>query len=136
MTDATDTTAITTETIELPPADVVAEMVKAPAATKSPLPAAERPVARLAFVSPRQKVVVLEAPFELDGRIVDQIVVRSLTTAELGAVVDDKGASFTKWDLYAAMTGLPPEVLSGLDAVDGAEVTEAAHAFFPKPLRG
>lgn len=131
MTDEIDTRAITTDTIDLPPADVVAEMIVKDAPKK---PAA--PTARLSFVKPREKVIILEAPFEWEGRIVDQVVVRSLTTAELGDIVDDKGAAFTMWDLYAAMTGLPEAVLRGLDAVDGAEVTDAARAFFPKALRG
>jgi hypothetical protein len=117
----------------LPPADVVDQMLRqeVPAA-----PTTGTATAVLQFRGIREKSVPLEFDFDYEGRHVTEIVVRRLSTAELGAVVDRLGASFTQWDLFEVMTGFPAAVLRALDSVDGAEVTEVAHAFLPRRLRG
>lgn len=81
------------------------------------------------------KTVPLEFPFEHDGRTVSEIVVRRLTTAEMGEVVARHGADFDQWDIFAVMTGLPATVLRGLEAGDGDEVTGVAYDFLPRSLK-
>jgi hypothetical protein len=121
-----------TDALPLPPDDITQEMM----ATADVPAKTSRPAVALQFKGIRSQIVALEFPFEYDGRLVAEIVVRRLNTAELGAIVDRLGADFTQWDLFAAMTGMPVDVLRGLDCVDGAEVTEVAHAFLPRRLRG
>lgn len=121
-----------TDALPLPPDDITQEMM---ATADVPAPASQ-PAAALQFKGIRSQIVVLEFPFEYDGHLVAEIVVRRLNTAELGAIVDRLGTDFTQWDLFAAMTGMPVDVLRGLDCADGAEVTEVAHAFLPRRLRG
>ncbi|PIO98571.1 hypothetical protein [Pleomorphomonas carboxyditropha] len=124
------------EKFPLPPADVVDEMLKQDAASTPARPVAEP--AKLNFVSGKvwAKTVPLDFEFELEGRVVSEITVHRLTTAEMGDVVDRLGTSFTRWDLVAAMVGLPVEVLRGLEAGDGDAVMEVAIDFLPKGLKG
>lgn len=121
------------EAFPLPPPELVDEMLRQEGTDR---PNTEPVAAVLQFRGVREKAVPLEFDFDYEGHHVTEIVVRRLSTAELGAVVDRLGSSFTQWDLFEAMTGFPAAVLRALDSVDGAEVTEVAHAFLPRRLRG
>lgn len=126
----------TKDPVPLPPAELVAEMLNPAGAAQAP--AAAPPVAaRLEFVGDKAwtKVVPLEFPFRLNGEIVSSVTLRRLTTAEIGEVVDRLGDKFGRWDLVAAMAGLPVEVLRGLEGGDGDEVMEAGFGFLPRRLR-
>lgn len=124
------------EKFPVPPAEVVDQMLRQEAATAPARPTTEP--AKLNFVGGKAwtKTVPLDFPFEYEGRVVSEITVHRLTTAEMGDVVDRLGTAFTRWDLIAAMAGLPVEVLRGLEAGDGDAVMEAGIDFLPKALKG
>lgn len=95
------------------------------------------PVSAVEFLDPkrREKVVPLEHPFRLDGAEWTEVRVRRLATFEVAAwrerVVANEADSY---DLYAIMTGLPAEVLRGLDAEDGNSIVAAGLGFLPRWL--
>ena len=79
----------------------------------------------------------LKYPFRWEGVAHTEIVVRQLTTAEVGDVyrkarVADRMPELM--EVYAVMTGLPAKVLRALPAVDGDPVTKAAYDFLPPSL--
>lgn len=102
----------------------------AAATTATPPP----PVAVLDFVDGGQRVVTLERPFRLEGAVVADITVRRLTVTAV-AELARAGKAGDLYEVYSAMTGLPPAVLRGLDAGDGLEVTGAAWDFLPRRIR-
>lgn len=119
----------------LPPPEVVAEMIATEATTPAPtLP----PAAKLNFVGGKawSTTVPLDFPFDLEGRVVEEVSLHRLTTAEMGEIVDRLGTTFTRWDMVAAMSGLPVEVLRGMEAGDGDRVMEAGFHFLPHSLKG
>lgn len=124
------------EKFPLPPADVVDQMLRQDAESAPARPVAEP--AKLNFIGGKAwaKTIPLDYPFEYEGRVVSEITAHRMTTAEVGAVADQLGTAFTRWDLIAAMVGLPVEVLRGLEAGDGDAVMEAAIDFLPKALKG
>jgi len=133
--------------IPLPPQELWDELAgegPAPDASAGPAPAAAaapaagRPqVARLKFVGgkPREASFDLEQPFEWEGGLVERITVRSLTVAEVDALVDTLPERFNFFEIYAGMCGLPAEVLRGLDDADGTRLAEVARPFFPRRFR-
>lgn len=124
------------EQFPLPPTELIDEMLRQEAASVPARPTIEP--AKLNFVGGKlwSKTVPLDFAFELEGRVVSGITVRRLTTAEIGDVADQLGTAFTRWDLGAAMTGFPVEVLRGLEAGDGDAVMEVVIDFLPKALKG
>lgn len=119
----------------LPPPEVVAEMTAMEPPRAAPtLP----PPAKLNFVGGKawSTAVPLDFPFDLEGRVVEEISLHRLTTAEMGEIVDRLGTTFTRWDMVAAMSGLPVEVLRGMEAGDGDRVMEAGIHFLPHSLKG
>ena len=102
-----------------------------PAASAPTKPAA--PTAALAFVDGRSRTVPLAFPFHHDGKLIDHVVVTRLVTKDVAALVaQDTGDPY---HAYSMMTGLPPDVLRGLDADDGERVVEAAYDFLPRVFR-
>lgn len=94
--------------------------------------------ARLKFLDPSavSKEVALRYPFEWGGREVRTVAVRRLTVAEFGAIVGERDvADLTLYDFYAAMTGLPADVLRGLIDEDGDEVSGACGPFLHPIIR-
>lgn len=120
--------------IPLPPAALVEEMVAndAPAVRKPP-----REVAVLTFAGTKAMAVEvpLDFPFYWDGALVETVTVRRLTTQAVTDLADRLGTEIELFDVYGAMTGLPPSVLRGLEATDGTRVTEVAYDFLPRALR-
>ena len=139
-----DTRTVKDGDIPLPPPEMwddfdnhaIPAAASAPSAA-SPARSAEKETARLVFTGTAawSKEVPLDFPFEWEGRVIDTITVRRLTTAEMGEVVTRAGGGFDQWDVFAAMTGLPAAVLLGLEAGDGDMVTEVAWDFLPRALR-
>lgn len=125
--------------IPLPPREIVEQMTAA-SATAAPAPTAPpMSAAPLKFVGEKKKWSVdvpLEFPFEHDGVLVEKVTIRRLTTAEMGEIAERHGSNFSVFNAYAVMTGLPAEVLMGLEACDGAEVSEVAYDFLPRRLKG
>lgn len=81
-------------------------------------------------------IVPLKYPFRRDGQITRQIVVRRLTVGEVGEMLDTRPADLPdRFDIYAAMTGLPAPVLRGLIDIDGEAVAEACFDFLPRYYR-
>ncbi|MBB4066284.1 phage tail assembly protein [Gellertiella hungarica] len=134
------------EEIPMPPADKWEELDNS-TPTKSTLAdvtpkendtaAGARPIAKLNFIKSMASEVPLAFPFEHPefGEI-HAIVVHRLTVGQVGDILDAraKGAP-DLFDIYAAMTGLTPEVLRGLEASDGERVTGACFDFLPPLLR-
>lgn len=121
--------------IPLPPPELIAEMTATADASPAPtLP----PAAKLNFVGGKAwtTAVPLDFPFDLAGRVVEEVSLHRLTTAEMGELVDRLGTTFTRWDMVAAMAGLPVEVLRGMEAGDGDRVMEAGIHFLPHSLKG
>jgi len=138
-----DTITVPEGEIPMPPPDMWAELDNSEAAvetvptTAAPSRTTEKETARLVFTGSAawSKEVLLDFPFEWEGRVVDTITVRRLTTAEMGEVVTRTGEGFDQWDVFAAMTRLPAAVLRGLEAGDGDAVTGVAWDFLPRALR-
>lgn len=132
MTDTLDAPAIAE--IPLPPDDLVQEMIAQDAG-----PAVRTPprVESLQFVGGRPMAVAipLDFPFLWEGRVVDTIAVRRMTTQAMTDLADRLGERLELFDVYAVMTGLPASVLRALEASDGTRVTEAAYDFLPRALR-
>ena len=127
--------------IPMPPQEMLEELdnwSNAEHSTGTSTPSASaKPTTKLAFTGGKTwtKDVPLDFPFEWDGREVTSITVRRLTTAEMGEVVGRASGDFDQWDVFAAMTGLPADVLRGLEAGDGDAVTGVAWDFLPRSLR-
>ncbi|QFR32371.1 phage tail assembly protein [Ancylobacter sp. TS-1] len=107
------------------------EAAEAPARPKVAGPA----VAVLDFVAGREHTVTLRWPFVLDGITHSEVRIRRLTTEQVRQVIGVGEQSVDLYSAYALMTGLPPQVLRGLDAEDGLEVTEVCSDFLPQLLR-
>lgn len=89
--------------------------------------------APLSFVNERSRTIPLSFPFHHDGKLIDHVVVTRLVTRDVAALVaQDTGDPY---HAYSMMTGLPPDVLRGLDADDGERVVEAAYDFLPRVFR-
>lgn len=122
-----------TEQPVLPPVDPDGAVPVPPAADAEQ--AAPLPVERLAFrpgAKPLSEDVLLDWPFEWQGRVVDRVTVRRLTVAEVGDLADSGDLQrLGMWAFYAAQTGLPAGVLRGLIEDDGDRVTDANRRFLP-----
>ena len=134
------------EDIPLPPKEMWGELdnfqaeERPGAVSTASIPAApttSMAIAKLAFIGGKawSQSIPLDFPFEWDGREISTITVRRLTTAEMGEVVGRVGSGFDQWDIFAAMAGLPADVLRGLEAGDGDAVTGVAWDFLPRSLR-
>ncbi len=129
------------EEIPLPPRDMWGDSAPATVEADAGLPA--RPpeeiqdVAELEFVDgSHQKSVPLKYPFRLNGREVKVVTVRRLTLGQVDAFIRRAAAaSFSTFDIYAEMTGLPAPVLRGLIDEDGNAVVDAAYDFLPRALK-
>lgn len=82
--------------------------------------------------------VPLRHPFAWDGAEIRSVTVRRLSAAEVGLIAGDlvDGDTVELYAFYAAMTGLPAEVLRGMIDDDNVAVTEAALPFLPGLARG
>lgn len=118
--------------IPLPP-ESGDEEPAAPAPSKPPRAAA------LDFIEPQR--LSQEFPFQfgfrLDGREVRSFTARRLLLWEVGALVErlDPKGEIDVIELYAVMTGLPAEVIRGLEADDGAMLAQSCRPFFPRDIR-
>lgn len=127
--------------IPLPPPELWEELEnsgdKVPAADTPPSPAPTRPmpIMQLDFVAAATKTVPLDFAFRLDGRLIETVDVRRLTTGEVDQFLKEHAAGFSTFDVFAVMTGLPAPVLRGLIAEDGDKVTDAALDFLPRAIR-
>ena len=79
------------------------------------------------------RAVPLEWPIEHDGQVIDKIVVRRMTGAEVSAFVsamreNPEGARLSMYDV-------PHEVIDALDADDYAAIQKAVNDFLPRVLR-
>lgn len=94
----------------------------------------EAKVVELDFLDPAaiSKTFPLEFPFRHEGREVREIVVRRLSVAEIGAVFRATDAP-ELYDFYAAMTGLPKQVLKALRDED--VIFEGCSPFLPRIAR-
>ncbi len=127
---------------ELPPLPPEGARGEAPAAAvapaAAPAPIARPAVARLDFLDPAAITaeVAFAYPFRLDDREVRGCTIRRLTTAEVGAVIEDipEGEAYDLYAFVAAMTDLPAPVLRGLIDDDGAEVLAKARPFLPRAV--
>ncbi len=126
------------EEIPLPPPEMWAELNNnaTPAAELvAPAPRKRLPAQQLQFVVSPTVEIPLQYSFVLDGRTVDAIIVRRLTVAEVGDVVDQLPDDFDNFDIFAHMTGLPAPVLRGLVDVDGQALVDAGYDFLPLAFR-
>lgn len=91
-------------------------------------------VAELQFLDPASisKTFPLDFPFLHEGREVREIVVRRLAVAEIGAMFQAPDTP-ELYDFYAAMTGLPKEVLRALRDED--VIFEGCAPFLPRIAR-
>lgn len=129
------------EEIPLPPRDMWGDSATAAVEADADLPAKPpeeiQDVAELEFVdASHQKSVPLKYPFRLNGREVKVVTVRRLTLGQVDAFIRRAAASsFSTFDIYAEMTGLPAPVLRGLIDEDGNAVVDAAYDFLPRALK-
>ncbi len=136
----TDSTAVQFEEIPLPPRELWEDSETAAAVEPKPVAPAEEPAAEadvLDFVSSTHELAVpLKHAFRLNGKVVDTIVVKRLTLGQVDTFVRRAAASsFSTFDIYAVMTGMPASVLRGLVDEDGDAVVDAAYDFLPRALK-
>lgn len=120
----------------LPPVGLEGE----PAAPAPRPPRKPVEVATLTFLDPDaiSTNVPLRYPFAWDGAEIRSVTVRRLSAAEVGMISGDLGEGDTieLYAFYAAMTGLPAEVLRGMIDDDNIAVTEVALPFLPGLAKG
>ena len=125
--------------IPLPPEEHWPDLENAGNEERPAAKPADPPVAKLEFVdaAKREKVIPVEHPFRWDGAVVTSITVRRLVTDEVADLLARTagGGDISRYEIYAAMTGLPPAVLRGLDDEDGDRVTAACYDFLPRVFR-
>ncbi len=145
MTDTAATTPIVVKDgeIPLPPREMWGELANdGPAATGEPAATAPKQaapsVAALEFVGEKKPIrtIVLDYPFRWNGVEVTEIVVRRLTTPQVGAFMESlpEDRTYDRFDLYGLMCGLPAAVLRALPEPDGPEVVGACFDFLPRGL--
>lgn len=124
--------------IQLPPKELIDELDnQSPSAVE---PEAELEVATLDFFGDELPTWTrtLTYPFRWEGVAFKEIVVRQLTTAQVGAIFTRARAVNHMpdlFDVYAEMTGLPAKVLRALPSIDGDPITEKCWDFLPPSLR-
>lgn len=144
----TDPSIVTFEEIPLPPREMWDEVTNLEPQQReaglviskadTPPEAEELPaVARLEFVnSTHQQEVPLKYPFKWKGQVVAVVTVKRLTLGQVDIFVRRAAkTSFSTFDIYAEMTGLPAEVLRGLVDEDGDAVVDVAYDFLPRQLK-
>ena len=97
----------------------------------------EAEIAELEFLGEvHRKEIPLQYPFRFNGNEVHTITVSRLRIGDVDRFIQRaQGGSFTTFDIYAAMTGLPVGVLRGLIDLDGDTVTEVCFDFLPPSLK-
>lgn len=139
--DRTDVKAIE---IPLPPPEMWKDLdnsggkVADPASAAAPAIAkVEAEIEELEFLGDvHQRQISLQYPFRFKGNEVHAITVQRLRIGDVDRFIQRaRGGSFSTFDIYAAMTGLPVGVLRGLIDVDGDAVTEACFDFLPPSLK-
>lgn len=140
-----DPTDVMVEEIPLPPAEMWEDLDNSgtPAVKVDAKPAASiaeapvEPIEELEFVGASHcRTVPLTHPFRRNGEIVDTITVRRLRIGDVDRFIKRaQGGSFSTFDIYAEMTGLPASVLRGLVDEDGDAVTDACFDFLPRSLK-
>ncbi len=88
----------------------------------------------------RQKVIKLEWPFTLDGKIYKQVIMRRMTQADVADMVrqmnaaEAAGLPMTMFPMFYDMDGvkLTDDVYGAMDADDAAKLDEAARDFLPR----
>lgn len=142
--EAADPLAVGIEEIELPPDEVMDQMLEDEVGDAARVEAAKRApaapveVETLDFVDERSTRVPLTFRFRREGAVVDAIVVTRPTghqIAEFAKTCMDDGGGYDRYELYEVMTGLPAPVLRGLDQDDGLAVAEACGRFLPRVLQ-
>ena len=145
--NALDGTSVAVEEIPLPPPELWGELENATPADKAPEPSASAsapvteeqpaPIEELEFIDQaHQRVIPLKHPFRFRGAEVRAITVRRLRVGEIELILRDlDNRTFSLFDIYARMCGLPAAVLRGLVDEDGDAVTAAAFDFLPRALR-
>lgn len=134
------------EEIPLPPSEMWEELDnsgKAKVTTEAQKPVekvaevAAEPMEELEFVGDaHRKVVPLAHAFRRNGALVDRIIVQRLRIGDVDRFIKRAQAgSFSTFDIYAEMTGMPAAVLRGLMDEDGDAVTDACYDFLPRSLR-
>ncbi|CUW88240.1 phage tail assembly protein [Agrobacterium genomosp. 2] len=129
------------EEIPLPPRELWGDIAAAAGEANAGLPANPpediTDVAELEFVDASHQISVpLKYPFRLNGRVVKEVKVRRLTLGQVDAFIRRAAAaSFSTFDIYAEMTGLPAPILRGLIDEDGNAVVDAAYDFLPRVLK-
>jgi hypothetical protein len=79
------------------------------------------------------RAVPLEWPVEYGGKVIDKIMVRRMTGAEVSAFITTLRENPDAARL--AMYDVPHEVIDALDADDYASVQKAVNDFLPRALR-
>ena len=139
--DRTDVKAIE---IPLPPPEMWKDLDNSSGTLADPASAAapaiaqvEAEIEELEFLGDvHQRQISLQYPFRFKGNEVHAITVQRLRIGDVDRFIQRaRGGSFSTFDIYAAMTGLPVGVLRGLIDVDGDAVTEACFDFLPPSLK-
>ncbi|MFN3440834.1 MAG: hypothetical protein ACK4Z3_00380 [Rhizobium rosettiformans] len=134
------------EEIPLPPSEMWAELdnsgqVKGTTEAQKPVEkvaeVAAEPIEELEFVGEtHRKVIPLAHPFRRNGAVVDTITIKRLRIGDVDRFIKRaQGGSFSTFDIYAEMTGLPASVIRGLVDEDGEAVTDGCYSFLPRSLR-
>ncbi len=108
-------------------AKTVTEPVAEPAAVSEPA----APVHVRA--ADRAEAVPLEWPLHYDGKTVDSVTVKRLTTGEIADFIEQNGAT-TNWRDFP-MFDQPPAVLRALDDDDAENVLTVFNRFLPRRFR-
>lgn len=109
-------------------------------------PAEQPKLPEIRFVGgkPRSETVPLDWPIEVDGRLIDSIVVCRMTAGEIAAYIEqvetaaDRAAAMRiRFPMFRAIGGalLPDAVIDALDDDDGERVQEVALRFLPRRFR-
>lgn len=97
-------------------------------------------VAALEFIDDgaMSKTIDLEYPFVWSGKLYSSVTARRLIYAEVTRVYErakDAEGEVKLIELYAEMTGLPAEVIRGMESGDAQAVVEGCYPFLPRQLR-
>lgn len=100
------------------------------------------PVIRLVDDPRRSREVLLEWSIEVDGRVIDRIVIRRMTTRDVAEFVDavqsvGSNVKLVRFPMFFDGSGnkLPSEAIDALDEDDAETVMEIASGFLPRRFK-
>lgn len=89
--------------------------------------------ATVRFTKDRSKVVMLDFPFEYDGKLIDRVTIRRLSTAEVSQYYRELAEGGAVPDL--PLFDVPQAIIEVMDDDDSYALQEELRAFLPRRLQ-